>query len=90
MSGTQLYAGSLADFDTADSMARAIEDALTGFGVNFSGNPKDRRLMFLGIAHGVINHLQAKQDAFQVSVSGSAAGDGTVTASGGVQIQVQP
>jgi hypothetical protein len=87
---TQLYAGSLADFDTTDSMARAIEDALIALGVNFTGNPKDRRLMFLGIAHGVINHLQSKEDAFQVSVSGQDSNGISVSASGGVQIQVKP
>ncbi len=87
---TQLYAGSLADFDTADSMAKAIEDALVGLGVHFSGNPKDRRVMFLGIAQGVINHLHAKQDALQVSVSGLDSNGIGVSATGGVQIQVKP
>ncbi len=87
---TQLYGGSLADFDNTDSMAKAIEDALAGLGVKFSGNPKDRRVMFVGIAHGVINHLQAKQAAFQVSVSGTDSAGDSLSATGSVQIQVQP
>ncbi|MBZ5684099.1 MAG: hypothetical protein LAP86_03620 [Acidobacteriia bacterium] len=65
---TELYAGTLADFN--DSMAQAIEDALTALmGPLPSVPPKvvhDRRALFIAIANGVIKHLAEKQAALKI------------------------
>jgi hypothetical protein len=65
---TELYAGTLADFN--DSMAKAIEDALNAFMGPLPSVPQkvvdDRRALFIAIANGVINHLAAKQAALQI------------------------
>lgn len=58
------------------SMAKAIEDAfLTEWkAVKGADNePKmteDMRLIFAAVAQGVINHLVANENAFQISISG--------------------
>ena len=60
---TQLYAGSLTDFN--DSMAQAIENALTTLIGPLPSSPQklidDRRALFIAISQGVINHLAAKR-----------------------------
>ena len=65
---TQLYAGTLADFN--DSMAQAIENALNALMGTLPSAPQelvnDRRKLFIAIAQGVINHLQSKQAAMQI------------------------
>lgn len=66
----ELYAGTLTNFN--DSMAKAIEDAMIGLlGPLPSAPPaviQDRRVLFVAIAEGVINHLKAKQQAFVITV----------------------
>jgi hypothetical protein len=65
---TELYAGTLADFD--DSMAKAIEDALDQLLGPLPSAPQklvnDRRALFIAISQGVINHLAAKQAALNI------------------------
>jgi len=65
---TELYAGTLADFN--DSMAKAIEDALINLMGPLPSVPQkvvdDRRALFIAIARGVINHLAEKQAALQI------------------------
>jgi hypothetical protein len=71
---TELYAGSLADFDSPDpendSMAREIEKALVDLLGPLPSAPQklvdDRRALFIAISRGVINHLAAKQAAMQI------------------------
>jgi hypothetical protein len=67
---TQLYAGTLADFDTEASMARAIEDALTQLIGPLPSGPaamvNDRRALFIAISRGVINHLKGKEAALRL------------------------
>ena len=58
----------------ADSMAKAMEDALNVLLAD-EGNPtvpvdntresRDRRIMFLAISKGIIDHLVANEGAFQ-------------------------
>lgn len=65
---TELYAGTLTDFN--DSMAKEIEDALSGLVGPLPSAPEklvnDRRALFIAIANGVINHLQNKQAALEI------------------------
>ena len=64
---TELYAGTLDDFN--DSMAKAIEDALSALMSLPSVPPKvveDRRKLFIAIANGVIKHLTEKQAALKI------------------------
>lgn len=69
----ELYGGKLTTF--ADSMAEEMEIALNqvrteaGLDPLPSGDP-DRRMLFIAIARGVINHLQKKKDAFEIEVNG--------------------
>ena len=59
----------------ADSMANAMEDALNVL-LASEGNPtvpvdntresRDRRIMFLAISKGIIDHLVANEGAFQI------------------------
>ena len=59
----------------ADSMAKAMEDALNAL-LASEGNPtvpvdntresRDRRIMFLAISKGIIDHLVANEGAFQI------------------------
>lgn len=70
----RLYGGTIADF--ADSMAEEIEKAFNQVrGENglpaLSGTTvdvRDRRMLFIAIARGVINHLDKKHAAFEVAV----------------------
>ncbi len=83
---TQLYAGTLADFD--DSMAKAIEDALVQLLGPLPSAPEtlvhDRRRLFIAIARGVIDHLASKQAALTITCDVN----GTVTTTNPV-IQVR-
>jgi hypothetical protein len=71
----ELYGGTLANF--ADSMAEEIEKALNEVRVE-AGLPdlppgdRDRRILFIAIARGVIHHMKKHEAAFQVSVGVSA------------------
>jgi hypothetical protein len=67
---TQLYAGNLEHFETEDSMARAIEEALADLLGPLPSAPEklvhDRRALFIAISRGVINHLASKQAALKI------------------------
>ena len=67
---TQLYPGTLTNFN--DSMAKSIEDALAGLMGPLPAAPpaavKDRRVLFIAIAEGVIRYLKLKEAAFAVTV----------------------
>ncbi|HEY5912269.1 MAG TPA: hypothetical protein VJA21_16830 [Verrucomicrobiae bacterium] len=84
---TELYAGTLTNFN--DSMAKEIENALTALIGPLPSAPQklvdDRRVLFIAIANGVINHLKSKQAAVEVTFD---IGFGTVTAS--TDIKVRP
>jgi hypothetical protein len=79
----QLRRGTLTDWSggSADSMAREIENALQQFFGPFPPiAPDDRRNFCLAIAHGVLNHLRAHPQAFEVRVTiGGSTYTGTVT-----------
>ncbi len=76
----ELYGGSLGDF--AGSMAHEIEKALDEVRVEagYKALPdpdtadkddlKNRRILFIAIARGVINHLKQNEGAFQLNVTG--------------------
>jgi hypothetical protein len=74
----------------ASSMAKAMEDALNTL-LDAEGHPRvpvdntpesrDRRLMFVAIAQGVVNHLVANEDAFRIRRD-----DGTVLSNHNVRI----
>ncbi len=67
---TQLYAGTLEEFD--DSMAKAIEDALAApdllgpLPMAPEQLVRDRRALLIAISRGVINHLATKQAALTI------------------------
>jgi hypothetical protein len=73
--GTTLKLGGLDPDDFADSMAEAMEEALNQL-LSDEGKPtvptddteetRDRRILFVAIARGVINHLVDNEDAFTV------------------------
>jgi hypothetical protein len=83
---TELYAGTLVDFN--DSMAKEIEDALTGLLGPLPSAPEklvnDRRALFIAIANGVINHLRNKQAAVEITFD---IGFGTVTATTDIKVR---
>lgn len=70
-----LRRGGLNPTDFADSMAEAIEIKLNQL-LAAEGKPtlptddsdevRDRRILFVAIAHGVINHLVDNEDAFTI------------------------
>jgi hypothetical protein len=66
---TELYGGAIDDFD--DSMAQEIEQALNdvraeeGMDALPTGD-RDRRMLFIAIARGVIAHLQSNSQAFEI------------------------
>ena len=74
----------------AGSMAKAMEDALNEL-LNAEGKPtvptenttetRDRRIMFVAIARGIVNHLTAHQTAFTIHRD-----DGTLLANHNVHI----
>jgi hypothetical protein len=62
----------------AGSMAAAMEEALNFFlsgeskptvPVDNSAESRDRRIMFLAIAKGIVDHLVTNQDAFKIEDS---------------------
>lgn len=72
--GDQLKAGGLDDF--AGSMAEAMDLALNAalvaedkppLDMTDSAEARDRRTLFVAIAQGVVNHLVANHDAFDVT-----------------------
>lgn len=67
---TQLYAGRLTHFDIEDSMARSIESALIQLLGPLPSSPpqlvSDRRVLFIAIARGVINHLENREAALRI------------------------
>jgi hypothetical protein len=92
--GTELYGGTLGDFDSSDNMAKEIETAFAAMrqaaGITqplpSGSSAQDMRIMFLAIARGVIQHLANNPQAFQVKVS-----DGPLVSTGGVNaISVHP
>lgn len=67
--------------DFAGSMAEAIEKSLNALLIHDGKDPlpttetpetRDRRRLFIAIATGVIDHLQANADAFEVTHSSGA------------------
>lgn len=74
----QLYGGTIAAF--ADSMAEEIELAYNAVLAENGKKPlpaadaADRRMLFIAIARGVINHLQKKQKAVTVKLPPAPAG----------------
>lgn len=74
----QLYGGAVNDF--ADSMAQEIENAYNAV-LAENGRPalpdadkKDRRMLFIAISRGVINHLNKKQKAISVTLPATPSG----------------
>jgi len=79
MPDDELYGGTLEAF--ADSMAEEMEKALNQVRVEAGLDPfpigdpdrdRDRRLLFIAIARGIINHLEKKEKAFMVTVNSGA------------------
>lgn len=79
--------------DFANSLAEAIEDAFNTI-LNGEGKPtfdvndnsratRDRRMLFVAIAQGVVNHLYAHQAAWEIW-------DGGTQTSAAIEIQVDP
>lgn len=77
----------------AGSMAQAMEQALNEL-LAAEGRPqvstentaetRDRRIMFVAIARGVVRHLLANQDAFDVAHNdGTLVGDRRIVIEGG-------
>ncbi len=65
----QLYAGSLNDFDTVESMAGEMEKALAKANlIPPNGDPRMRHIVLIALSQGIINHLQFQQGAFSVTV----------------------
>lgn len=61
-----------------NSMAKAMEDAFIAEWLRVKEDQaapemtEDMRLIFVAVAQGVINHLKANQNAFEVLVTGGA------------------
>ncbi len=73
----ELYGGKVDGF--ADSMAEDMEKALNQVReeqdmVELPIGDKDRRMLFIAIARGVINHLEKKQEAFTIIADNGNAG----------------
>lgn len=92
--GSQLYGGTLGDFDSSNNMAKEIENAFVAMraaagiteALPTGINAQDMRIMFLAIARGVIQHMANNPSSFQVQVS-----DGAVVSTGSVNsISVHP
>ncbi len=66
----QLYGGSF--HDMAGSLAREIEDALRDVRLEAGLAPPpdddDRRMLFVAIGRGVVEHLKRNEDAFAIHV----------------------
>jgi hypothetical protein len=87
--GSQAHAGTPPEF--ANSMAQQIEQALNDLLVAEGRNPmstanstatRDRRMLFVAIARGVVNHLVDNADAFRIE-----ANDGTPIANRRIDIE---
>jgi hypothetical protein len=69
--------------DLSNSMAQAMEDAFVAAWPNVMGeqelpaNRQQMRLMFVAVAHGVVQHLKGNPNAFKVEVT--LPGGGTAT-----------
>lgn len=71
--------------DFADSMADAIEQELSAIliaegrdGIDANTNTqdaRDRRLLLVAIARGVVRHLKENQDAFTLNATVTGSGD---------------
>lgn len=85
---THLYGGTLADFDSSDNMAKAIEEAFdcirkapAPIGAGYASDlpqgssAQDMRLLFIAIARGVIWYLAQHPHAFRVQVALENTGD---------------
>jgi hypothetical protein len=92
--GMELYGGTPFDFDSTSNMAREIENAYIAMRQDVGiteplpsgANAQDRRLLFLAIARGVIQHLANNPNALLVTVT-----DGVDTFTGDVtSISVHP
>jgi hypothetical protein len=79
----ELYAGTIADWEISNSMAREIEDALAALLGPLPAAPAkavaDRRKLFIAIANGVINHLKEKQEAFVITYNRDGVGNAVTT-----------
>lgn len=88
MAHDELYAGTLADFDDSDSMAKEIEDALIELIGPLPSAPQklveDRRALFIAIANGVINHLKNKEAALEIKFD---IGDQSVTTNPDIKVR---
>jgi hypothetical protein len=74
----KLYGGTIAEF--TDSMAEEIELAYNAVLAENGKNtlpvadPADRRMLFIAISRGVINHLQKKKKAVTVQLPAMPSG----------------
>jgi len=70
----RLYGGSLDEFE--GSMAADIEDALHDVALEEGLDPPPdddgRRMLFVAIARGVIEHLRRNEEAFRIRIEGTA------------------
>jgi hypothetical protein len=81
--GSNLIAGGVDPGSFAGSMAEAIEKAFSALLVSQGKDAlptadtqetRDRRTLFVAIARGVIDHLQANEDAFKVVFTNTPVG----------------
>ncbi len=73
-----LKAGKIGDLSA--SMARAMEDAFRNEWVRVKEGSapvmtEDMQLIFVAVAQGVVDHLVANPDAFNVTVNSHSSGD---------------
>ncbi len=71
----ELYGGGVDDGAYADSMAEEMEKALNQVRgeedlLPLPAGDRDRRMLFIAIARGVINHLEKKKQAFTIKEDG--------------------
>lgn len=87
-----LYGGKLDAF--AGSMAEEMEKALNqvrteqGMAALPTGD-RDRRMLFIAIARGIINHLEKKQTAFTIEYGNTGAGTDQHNHEGYTKIKVK-
>jgi hypothetical protein len=92
MTTVKLYAGSFDNY--TGSMADEMEDALNELrekdGLSaLPANDRDRQMLFMAIARGVINHLQAREEAFQIQFTVDATTPASITVTTHPTINVQ-
>ena len=79
----KLFAGTLATWETSDSMAKDMETALALLMGGLPSAPQkavdDRRKLFIAIANGVIHHLKDRQEAFMITYNRDGVGNATTT-----------